>query len=83
MPLAHVMMMEQVATDIIQVIALIMKTVVLAMALTMLIVSLYEVVREEIRESRRLDEIAQETPAATIQASQRDAREHDDTAHPG
>ena len=76
-------MMEPVATDIIQVIAVIMKAIVVAMMLTTLIAGLYEVVREEIRESRRLDEIAQETPAATIQASQRDAREHDDTAHPG
>lgn len=81
--MAHGVMMEPVATDIIQVIALIMKAIVAAMMLTTLIAGLYEVVREEIRESRRLDEIAQETPAATIQASQRDAREHDDTAHPG
>ena len=81
--MAHGVMMEPVATDIIQVIALIMKAIVAAMMLTTLIAGLYEVVREEIRESRRLDEIAQETPPATIQASQRDACEHDNTAHPG
>ena len=79
--MAHVVMMEQVSIDIIQVIALIMKAVVVAWALTMLIVGLFEVVQEEVRESRWVDEIAQETPPAA-EASRTVVRQNDHTRHP-
>jgi capsular polysaccharide biosynthesis protein len=50
---------------------------VVAVMGTVVIVGLYRIVQDRIRESRQLDDIAQEAPRGQV------TRQPDDTSHPG